>query len=90
MIFQPLPSTTDPGVDLGHLRRRPLRGQLAAARLEHVEAAAVLDARADVGTVDAVLAEELLGHARDAAAAVDLEIRDPIGALVPSLQHQPP
>ena len=77
-------------VNLGDARRRPLARQLAAARLEHVEAAAMLDARADVGTVDAVRAEQLLGHARDRRRAVDLQIGNAIGALVPSLEHQPP
>ena len=45
---------------------------------------------ADVGAVDAVRAEQLFGHARDRRRAVDLEFRNAIRALVPSLQHQPP
>ena len=76
------------GVNLGDARRRPLARQLAAARLEHVEAAAVLDPRADVGTVDAVLAEELLGHARDGRRTIDAELGDPIGTLIPPLEHE--
>ena len=75
-------------VDLGDPRRRPLAGRLAAPRLEHVQAAAMLDARANVGTVDAVHAEQLFGHARNRRRAVHLQIADPIRALVPSLEHE--
>ena len=46
-------------------------------------------AGADVGTVDAVLAEQLLRHPRDRRRTVDLQIGNAIGALVPSLQDQP-
>ena len=50
----------------------------------------MLDPRTDVGTVDAVGAEQLLGHARDRRRAVDLEIRNPIRALIPALEHEAP
>ena len=77
------------GVHFPHARRRAPARRRAAARLEDVDAALVLDARADVGAVDAVLAEELLGHARDRRRSVDLEIGNPIRAHVPALEHQP-
>ena len=64
------------GVNLGDARRRPLARQLPAARLEHIEAAAMLDARTDVGTVDAVGAKQLLGHARQGRRSVDVADRE--------------
>ena len=78
------------GVDLGDLRRRTPARQRAASRLELILAALVLDPRANVRTVDAVDAEQLLGHAGDRRRAVDLEIGDAIRALVPALQDQAP
>ena len=45
----------------------------------------MLDARANVGTVDAVRSKQLFGHPRDRRRAVHLEVRDPVGALIPSL-----
>ena len=78
------------GVDLPHAGGRPPAGRRAAARLEDVDAALVLDAGADVRSVDAVLAEQLLGHARDRRRPVDLQVGNPVRALVPALQHQPP
>ena len=47
-------------------------------------------AGANVGTVDAVFAEQLLGHPRDRRRAIDLQIRNAIGALIPTLQDQAP
>jgi hypothetical protein len=67
---------------------RPPR-QLAAARLEHVEAALMLDARVDVRTEDAVFSEQQRRHTRDRRRAVHLEIRNPAGAHVPALQDEP-
>ena len=48
----------------------------------------MLDARADVGAVNAVVAEEQLGHPLDRRRPVHLEVGNLVGALVPSLQHQ--
>ena len=48
----------------------------------------MLDARADVRTVDAVFAEQQLGHPRDRRRAVDLEIGNPVRAHVPPLEDQ--
>src|SRR5262245_8226500 len=68
------------------------RGALARRRpstlLEHEDAAFVLDAGADVGPVDAVFAEEHFSHSRDRRRSEDLEIRDPIRAHIPALEHE--
>ena len=48
----------------------------------------MLDARPDVRPVHAVGPEQLFGHARDRRRAVDVEIRNPVGALVPPLEHE--
>ena len=64
------------GVDLRDRGAGRLRGSLAAARLELIDAAPVLDARADVWPVDAVLAEQLFGHPRDRRRTIDVEIGD--------------
>jgi hypothetical protein len=84
VTFQPLPPMTDPCVDLRHPRRRAPARRRAATCLEHIEAASMLDARADIKAVDAVDAKQLIGHARDRRRSVDLQIGDAIGALVPS------
>ena len=49
----------------------------------------MLDARADVRPVDAVLAEEQLGHARDRRRPVHLEVGNAVRAHVPALEHEP-
>src|SRR5262249_55250241 len=76
------------GMDLRHLGRRATARQRSASSRELILAALVFDPCADVRTVDAVGAEELRGHARDGWRAVDVEIGDPIGALIPPLQDQ--
>ena len=48
----------------------------------------MFDPRADVRAVDAIGAEQLLGHAGDRRRAVDVEIGNAIRALIPALQHQ--
>ena len=88
MTVQPLPCDDVARVHLPHARRGPRARRRAAARLEDVDAALVLDARANVRPVDAVLAEQQLGHARDRRRPVDLEVRNPIRAQVPALQHE--
>ncbi len=75
--------------DFRDLRRRTPARQLAAPRLELILAALVFDPRANVRPIDAVDAEQLFGHAGDRRGAVDLEIGDPIRALIPALQNQP-
>src|SRR5688500_11982515 len=74
---------------LRHLWRRSFTRQLPAARLEDVEAAAMFGARANVGTIDPVVAKELLGHPCKRRRAKNAEIGDAIGTLVPSLKDQP-
>src|SRR5688500_7604504 len=76
------------GVDFAYARGRTPARRRSAARDEDIDAALVLDARPDVRAVDPVLAEELLGHAGDGRRPVDLEVRNPVRALVPSLQDQ--
>ena len=49
----------------------------------------MLEPGANVGPVHAVVAEQQLGHPRDRRRAVDLQIRNPAGALVPALEHEP-
>ena len=90
MTFHPSPLDHRAGVDLGHLRRRTPARQRAASRLELILAALVLDPGANVRAIDAVGAEQLFGHAGDRRRAVDVEIGDAIGALVPALQDQAP
>jgi hypothetical protein len=75
VTFQPSPLTTEPAW---------------IPRLELILAALVLDAGADVRPVDAVDPEQLFGHPSDRRRAVDVEIGDAIGALIPALQHQAP
>ncbi len=76
--------------DLRDLRRRTPARQLPASRLELILAALVLDPCANVRAIEAVDAEQLVGHASDRRGAVDLEIGDAIRALIPALQDQAP
>src|SRR5688572_26626844 len=78
------------GLDLADAWCGALSGHTATARAKDVDAALVLDARADVGAIDAILAEQLPGHALDRGRAIHLQVGDPVRTLVPPLQHEAP
>jgi len=48
----------------------------------------MFDTRTNVGTVDAVLTKQLLGHPLDRGRAIHVQFRDPIRTLIPALKHQ--
>lgn len=62
---------------------------LSSARFEYIDAALVLDARADVRPVNAVFSEEQIRHPLDRRRPVDVQVRDLVGPLVPPLEHEP-
>ena len=66
----------------------PPARQHSAARLIDVEAALMLQPRADVRTEHAVLVEELRRDARERRRAVNLEVGDRARSHVPALEHQ--
>src|SRR5262245_56095351 len=92
-----LPHRDFPTVALNHvagmyflrLRRGAPAGRLPAALLEHENAALVFDARADIGSVDALLAEKQLGHPRNRRRPVDLEVGNSIRSHIPALEDEP-
>jgi len=75
-------------MDFLHQRHRPLSRRRPAASLENIDAALVLDARADIGPVDSFRAEEQIGHASDGRRSVYFELGDPVRTLVPALEDE--
>jgi hypothetical protein len=84
----PFPLDHASGVHLVHMRRGPLPRRRAATGRVLVDAALMLNASANVRTVDAVFAEQQLGHSLDRRRTIHVEIRNLVRALVPALQHQ--
>jgi len=74
---------------LADRRRGPAARRHATARNEDIDAALMLDPRRDVGSEGAVLVEQELGHAPRVRRAVDIELRNAVGAHVPARQEQP-
>ena len=74
---------------LHDLGSRALPRQGSATRLVDGEAATVARTRDEIGVVDAAIAEQLLGHARQRRRAVHLEVGHAAGALVPASQDEP-
>jgi hypothetical protein len=71
-----------------HLGRGTLAGRLSTAFREDEDAAFVFDARADVRTINALLAKQLFGHARNRSWPIDFEIGNSICTYVPALQDE--
>ena len=75
-------------LQLGDARIGPLPWQHAAARFVDREAAAMARARNEVRLVDSVVAEQLLGHARERRGSINLELGNLACTLVPAREHE--